>query len=171
MTSIRFVGALALLVSLGIEAELQVVEDLGGTSALAYYRSLNLSTRQTPTAAIRLPNVRRNPYSEADMLPVRSPALKPGQVAARVHNIPGLRPIFLVGDDDLSRRWLQERLEVLRDLQAICLLINVPNLQALNELRQLGRGLNMTPAPADDLAQRLGIEHYPVLVTATGLDQ
>ncbi|MEP7248003.1 MAG: DUF2859 domain-containing protein, partial [Gammaproteobacteria bacterium] len=29
----------------------------------------------------------------------------------------------------------------------------------------------LAPASADDLAGRLGVQHYPVLVTATGIEQ
>ncbi|KPA97021.1 integrating conjugative element protein [Pseudomonas asplenii] len=171
MKPLRSLGALVLLVPFATEAELKVVEDLGGTSALAYYRSLNLSAAPRPGKAMQLPTVRVSPYAEADMLPVRSVILKPGRIAPRVHNIPGLRPIFLVGDDELSRHWLRERVEVLRDLKAVGLVVNVQRLPALAELRLLARGLDMAPASADDLARRLGIEHYPVLVTETGLDQ
>ena len=28
----------------------------------------------------------------------------------------------------------------------------------------------LSPASGDDLAQRLGIQHYPVLITATGIE-
>nr|MBF3175129.1 DUF2859 domain-containing protein [Pseudomonas aeruginosa] len=29
----------------------------------------------------------------------------------------------------------------------------------------------LAPASGDDLAQRLGLRHYPVLITATGIEQ
>ncbi|QXI31206.1 integrating conjugative element protein [Pseudomonas vanderleydeniana] len=170
MKPTRFFSVLALLMSLGAQAELKVVDDLGGTSALAYYRSLNLFAT-APGIATQLPVLRVNPYGEADMLPVHTPSLQPGRVTPRVHNIPGLRPLFLVGDDPLSRQWLLERIEVLRELKAVGLVINVQQLPALAELRRLGAGLDMAPVPADDLARRLGLRHYPVLVTETGLDQ
>ena len=37
-------------------------------------------------------------------------------------------------------------------------------------LRRLAPGLMLSPISGDDLAQRLGIRHYPVLITATGIE-
>ncbi|WP_338524313.1 integrating conjugative element protein [Pseudomonas batumici] len=164
-------GALASLSCSFAHAELIVVDDRGGTSTLAYYRSLNLLPDEQPAKAMTLPPVRITAYSEADMLPVKSPSLNPGSFESRTHNAAGLRPVFLVGDDELSREWLQRRGDVLRDLKAVGWVVNVQRMAALAELRALGVGLEMVPAAADDLAQRLGIEHYPVLVTSTGIEQ
>ncbi|NWA02317.1 integrating conjugative element protein [Pseudomonas gingeri] len=167
----RLASALALLLVHGAQAELTVVEDLGADSALAYYRSLNPAPPTPSAQAMPLPPVRLKAYGETDMLPVRSESLSPGHITPRVHHVPGLQPVFLIGDDDLSRRWLQQRAALLRDLGAVGLVVDVQRLQALAELRQLGTGLNMLPAAADDLARRLGLAHYPVLVTATGIEQ
>jgi integrating conjugative element protein (TIGR03765 family) len=38
-------------------------------------------------------------------------------------------------------------------------------------LRRLAPGLTLAPASGDDFAQRLGLRHYPVLITATGIEQ
>jgi len=164
-------AAVASLVCNVAQAELIVVEDRGGASALAYYRSLNLLPDDQPTRAMALPPVRTIAYSEADMLPVKSPSLSPGSFESRAHNAAGLQPVFLVGDDELSRQWLQRRGDVLREIRAVGWVVNVQRMAALTELRALGAGLEMVPAAADDLARRLGIEHYPALVTATGIEQ
>ncbi|NWA11008.1 integrating conjugative element protein [Pseudomonas gingeri] len=171
MKSPHLVSAMALLLAHGTQAGLKVVEDLGADSALPYYRSLNPSPSALSAKAMALPPVRLAAYGEADMLPVQSESLVPGHLDPRVHHVPGLQPVFLVGDDELSRRWLQQRAAVLRDLGAVGLVVSVQRLQALAELRQLGTGLTMVPAAADDLARRLGLKHYPVLVTATGIEQ
>lgn len=151
-----------------------VVEDKGGVSALPYYRGLNLQPRaskmsQTPPLESPAPPMSR--YSEADMLPVRSTLLTPGWVERRVIEAPGLRPVFLVGDDEHSRAWLGERADVLRTLGAVGLVVNVESLAALEDLRRLAPGLTLSPVSGDDLAQRLGLRHYPLLVTATGIEQ
>jgi integrating conjugative element protein (TIGR03765 family) len=152
-------------------AELIVVEDLGGTSALPYYRALNLIPEGAPSPLASLPPVPIKRYDEADMLPVKSTRLSPGKVEARALNAPGLQPLFLVGDDDLSREWLRSRGNVLRELHAVGLVVNVTNPAALEELRQLAGGLEIAPASADQLAELLQLRHYPVLITATGLEQ
>ncbi|WP_003216585.1 integrating conjugative element protein [Pseudomonas fluorescens] len=164
-------GVVALLLSSFTHAALIVVEDMGGTSALPYYRTLNLPSDDQSAKPMTLPAVRIDPYNEADMLPVKSEHLSPGKVENRVSNFPGLVPLFLVGDDDLSRRWLAFRADSLREISAVGLVVSVQHINALTALRELGGGLEMVPASADDLALRMGVEHYPVLITATGIEQ
>lgn len=154
---------------------LVIVEDRGGVSALPYYEALNLQPRDHDREP-RLPRIEQpqppsERYSEADMLPVRSTLLTPGVVARRVIEAPGLNPLFLVGDDERSRTWLRRHAERLRELGAVGLVVDVESQAALDALRRLGPGLILSPVAADDLARRLGIRHYPVLVTATGIEQ
>ncbi|WP_095101707.1 integrating conjugative element protein [Pseudomonas sp. Irchel 3A5] len=152
-------------------AELIVVEDLGGTSALPYYRALNLIPEDKPLQLAFLPPVPLKQYGEADMLPVKSTRLSPGKVDTRVLNAPGLQPMFLIGDDELSRDWLAARIDVLRELNAVGLVVNVEKYESLQELRRLANGLELAPASADQLAEILNLDHYPALITSTGLEQ
>ncbi|MDO7895052.1 integrating conjugative element protein, partial [Pseudomonas aeruginosa] len=87
--------------------------------------------------------------------------MSPGQVKGRAINAPGLQPLFLVGDDTLSRTWLKERGNELRGLHAVGLAVNVASEARLAEIRAWGQGLQILPAPADDLVDRLGLRHYP----------
>jgi integrating conjugative element protein (TIGR03765 family) len=105
------------------------------------------------------------------MLPVRSTLLTPGAVERRDIEAPGLRPLFLVGDDERSRTWLRQRLDRLSELNAVGLVVNVGSSAALDELRRLAPGLTLSPGSGDDMAQRLGLKHYPVLITATRVEQ
>lgn len=171
---LSFLGLLAFSTH-AADQPLIVVEDRGGVSALPYYEALNLQPRD-PDRASRLPRIEqpRPPTErdgEADMLPVRSTLLTPGTVERRVIEAPGLKPLFLVGDDERSRTWLRRHAGRLRELDAVGLVVNVESQAALDSLRRLGPGLILSPVAADDLARRLGIRHYPVLVTATGIEQ
>ncbi|WP_397459858.1 integrating conjugative element protein [Pseudomonas asplenii] len=111
------------------------------------------------------------PYSEADFLPVRSSRLSPGSVAHRAINLPGFTALFLIGDDPRSHAWLHQRLPDLQRLGAVGLVVNVESMAALQALRHRAPGLSLTPVPGDDLAARLALTRYPVLITATAIEQ
>ncbi|MCM3369101.1 integrating conjugative element protein, partial [Bacillus safensis] len=84
---------------------------------------------------------------------------------------PGLRPYVVIGDDDASRAWLQRRGVALRERGAVGLVVNVETAQGLAGLRALVPGVPLAPVAGDDLADRLGLRHYPALITATGIEQ
>jgi integrating conjugative element protein (TIGR03765 family) len=149
-----------------------VVEDKGGASALPYYRALNPQDAQPgqTTMPQPAPRIGGPADAEAAMLPVRSARLSPGDEPRRVIRAPGLTPLFLVGDDDRSRAWLKQRRAELQALRAVGLVVNVATPEALAALRRLAPDLMLSPASGDDLAHRLGIKHYPVLITATGIE-
>jgi integrating conjugative element protein (TIGR03765 family) len=109
------------------------------------------------------------PADEAAMLPVRSAKLTPARRAAR-DRAPGLRPFVVIGDDEASRAWLQRRGAALRERGAVGLVVNVETAQGLARLRALAPGV-LAPVAGDDLADRLGLRHYPALITATGIEQ
>ena len=170
-------GLLVLLAGLPLASlagePLIVVEDRGGASALPYYEALNLQPRANAPARppIPTPQVPATPADEAAMLPVRSAKLTPGTVARRVIEAPGLRPFVVVGDDEASHAWLRRQAAALRERGAVGLVVNVETVQGLARLRALVPGVPLAPVSGDDLAERLGLRHYPVLVTATGIEQ
>lgn len=151
-----------------------IVADHGGESALPYYRALNLEPRaqgeMDSPQTLPKPHLPKSRYSEADMLPVRSTRLSVGTEKARVIAIAGLNPFFLMGDDATSRAWLLARRDALHALKAIGFIVEVRTAADLRALRTLAPNLTLVPASADDLAQRLGIRHYPVLITPTAIE-
>lgn len=150
-----------------------VVEERGGASALPYYEALNLQPRANSALRppIPMPQIPATPADEAAMLPVRSAKLTPGTVARRVIEAPGLRPFVVVGDDEASQAWLRRHAASLRERGAVGLVVNVETVQALARLRVLVPGVPLAPVAGDDLAERLGLRHYPALITATGIEQ
>lgn len=172
---LALVASASLHTTLAQASPLIIVEDRGGTSALPYYEALKLQPRganlQSPQPRIEVPRPPAELFSEADMLPVRSTRLSPGGVPRRAIEAPGLPPFFVVGDDARSHDWLRQRAAHLRDLGAVGLVVNVDSANALAALRALAPGLTLAPTPGDDLAARLGLHHYPALITATGIEQ
>jgi integrating conjugative element protein (TIGR03765 family) len=148
-----------------IGGSLIVVEDRGGSSALPYYQDLvpapSEQQAQDPNLGVR----------GTGAFPVRSAQLTPGAVQGRVINAPGLQPMFVIGDDELSRSWLIQRHDQLQQMQAVGVVVNVADADRFAEVRSWAKGLEMVPALGDDLASRLGINHYPLLITATAIQQ
>jgi len=105
------------------------------------------------------------------MLPVRSSKLSQGKVTRRAIEAPGLRSFFVVGDDEVSANWLHRNAASLRERGAVGLVVNVETVETLNRLRTLAPGIPLSPVSGDDLAERLGLHHYPALITATGIEQ
>ncbi|MGX1186534.1 integrating conjugative element protein (TIGR03765 family) [Pseudomonas sp. F-14 TE3623] len=105
------------------------------------------------------------------ILPVRSSHLSPGQITSRALNMPGLRPFFLVGEDPHSLAWLRQRAAKLQEMGAAGLAVEVADTEALARIRAAAPGITILPVNGNDIATRLQIEHYPVLITATSLEQ
>lgn len=141
-------------------------------SALPFYRSLNIQASPTTQAAQSRPPTVAQTHDEGTLtLPIRSTLLRPGDVTRRVIAVPGLSPIFLIGDDTRSREWLRQRAETLRSIRATGFVVHVDTDDELATLRALVPGVTIVPTSGDDLARRLQITHYPVLITATGIEQ
>lgn len=151
--------------------ELTVVADHGGEPARPYFVAIGMAGVPESEGYVSEPQV---PFSisEQDMVPVSSSLLTPGRVESRTLELPpGTTPFFLVGDDALSLAWLEQRGDILRSMYAVGLVVNVGDLQGLERLRRAAAGLELRPVSGDDLAGRVGISHYPVLITASRLEQ
>ncbi len=176
---LRLIAALTVMLCSGFtrgwssetQNTLTVVDDRGGTPALPYYRALNLLPDASAPVPASTPPMAPHLATDSDMLPVHSAQLSPGDVPPRIIRAPGLSPLFVVGDDPRSLAWLRRRAGELRDLHAVGLVVNVDSRASLDAMRRVAPGLPLSPTPADDLAQRLDLHHYPALITATGIEQ
>ncbi|EDT2963658.1 integrating conjugative element protein [Salmonella enterica subsp. enterica] len=146
-------------------ADLTVVADLGGESTAVLYDAI----APEPDAE-EIPPAAPEPLEQA-LFPVVSALLQPGAVSPRSLSLPGFSPLFLIGDDPQSERWLAEHKNALLSLNATGLVVSVSSAGRLAALRQQAGTLTLLPASGDDLAKRLSLSRYPVLITATGLSQ
>lgn len=139
-----------------------VVGHEGGVSTQPYFEPFK---RTAPPRMATVTNFPADAYeAEASMLPVRSQRLSPGEASTRALQASGLIPMFLIGDDEYSHHWLRQQRRRLKEERAIGLVVNVDTAAALAELRRLAPDLSLIPTSGDDLAQRLGLHHYPVLL-------
>ncbi|MBJ9260219.1 integrating conjugative element protein [Citrobacter amalonaticus] len=151
-------------------ASLTVVGDLGGEPTRPYFDAINAGPDPSVPDMSSLPQAPAS-LSISDMLPVITPEMTPGTVSSRPLQLPGLPPVFVVGDDEMSRAWLQQRGAELKRMGATGMVVNVRTEGALDSLRRLLPDTEMVPVRGGDLAQRLKLSHYPVLITADGLAQ
>jgi len=82
-----------------------------------------------------------------------------------------MTPLFLVGQDAASLEWLSRHAHELLKLGANGLAVEVDDARALRRIQTAAPGLNIWPVSGDDIAERLDLGHYPVLITPTGLEQ
>ena len=147
------------------EQKLIVVTDLGGRSTADYFAAIDPPSEpenEAPLLTLSTPGT-------LPVFPVRTPELSPSRQSARVLNLPGIQPVFIIGDDELSRRWLVSRRDRLMQDNATGYVVNVTTEAALQELQALAGGLTLLPVSGSDLAVRLKFSHYPVLISESGL--
>jgi integrating conjugative element protein (TIGR03765 family) len=77
----------------------------------------------------------------------------------------------MIGSDNWSRQWLLTHRERLKEIGAVGMLVQADTLADLRTIAELADGLSILPASGTDIAQALGIAHYPVLISAQGIEQ
>jgi integrating conjugative element protein (TIGR03765 family) len=154
-----------------VGAALKVIYDSGKTQPIAPY----LDTFETSEiTAPQRSTIQAPQLGAADLnslLPIRSPGLTSGSVQPTTHNRPFVRPFFLIGSDALSRQWLLEHRDRLKEIGAIGMLIQADTRDDLKNIAELAAGLSVMPASASDIAKALDISHYPLLITRHGIEQ
>ena len=160
-----------MLVPVVAQAELTVIYDNGHTQPIAPFLEVFESADELPRQS---PVPKRPQLGAADpkaWLPIQSPGLTPGPVQARSHDRPFARPFFLIGSDRQSRQWLQNHRGRLKEIGAVGMLVQADTLDDLRTTASLADGLSILPASASDIAKALGVSHYPVLISAHGIEQ
>jgi integrating conjugative element protein (TIGR03765 family) len=99
--------------------------------------------------------------------------MSPGVVRARGPQAAatGARPLFLIGTDRLSLEWLEAHRETLIERGAVGMLIEADSIEAVRQVAERAEGLKVLPASGSELARALGLRHYPVLISAQGIEQ
>ncbi|WP_426576135.1 integrating conjugative element protein [Xenorhabdus stockiae] len=159
---------IGLLWTIACHAELNVIADLGGKDVSPFYESINA---QPEHRSAQLHPLSPEVAGEAAMLPVNTPELTPGKVVNRSLQLPGIGALFLIGDDPESHQWLSQHATTLAKLHAVGLVVNVREMAGLQTLRTLAPGLHLSSTSGTELARRLQLQHYPVLITENALTQ
>jgi len=166
----RCIGLVVVLVPLVAQAELTVIYDSGNTQPLAPFLEV-IESIEAPQQQSAPTN---NPLGVADintLLPIKSPGLSPGPIQPQAVKRPFTRPFFLIGSDALSKQWLSQYRDRLLEIGAVGMLVQAETAADLEAIAKIGHGLQIMPASGSDIAQALGIKHYPVLVSKEGIEQ
>ena len=147
------------------------IYDSGDTRPIAPFLETFNSTEVSPAIPLKPAAPQLGAADLKNLLPIRSPGLTPGRVQARTHDRPFSRPFFLIGSDAHSRQWLQDHRDRLAEISAVGMLVQADTREDLQAIAALARGIPILPASATDIAQALGIRHYPVLISAKGIEQ
>ena len=164
-------AAACVLVPVMAQAELTVIYDSGNTQPIAPFLEVFESDDELPRQSPTISNHQLGAADPEAWLPIQSPGLTPGLVPARSHDRPFARPFFLIGSDTHSRQWLQTHRDRLKAIGAMGMLVQADTLDDLRTIAELANGLSVLPASASDIAKALGISHYPVLISAHGIEQ
>jgi len=73
-------------------------------------------------------------------------------------------PVFVIGADQLSQKWLVHHQQKLRDAQAIGFITNVDNFDIIIKLQEQTQ-LPLLPVNVDPLTRLFNISHYPFAIT------
>ena len=159
-----------LLMPLLAQAELTVIYDSGNTKPLAPFLEViqDISEIDPPPPP---PGKQLGAADLDTLLPIESPGLSPGPIQPQAMKRPFSRPFFLIGSDAFSRQWLSQHRDRLLEIGAVGMLVQAETVTDLEAIAQLGQGLQIMPASGSDIAEALGIPHYPVLVTRDGIEQ
>jgi len=170
----RWLGAAALLCAAGSRAGVIVLHDAGGTEPLApLLEASGLAGGSVPPAEEAAPELSRERIQFLRAR-VRSPGLTPGvqpRVATGEAGAMLPRPVFLVGADDYSLRWLARFRDRLEAVGAAGLVVQSDGPSDLRRIRDAAGGLPLALGSGSSLAERFGLKHYPVLIGPEWIEQ
>lgn len=160
------VGVLCVLLCLGANARepLTVIYDSGDTLPLEPYLP-----KRAPREDVTIPEKKGQlPFN----LPITTPSMQPGKVTVTPKELRYLqRPLFFVGADQASRDWLAAKRKQLVSIGAVGLLVEAKDYQEIEAVLKIAEGLRLVPASAEGFATRLGLTHYPILLSKEGWEQ
>ncbi len=160
------IWALVLFLASSAQAgALITIYDSGNTRSIVKYLS------ESPPKKLGAPKVTADTYG-VQRFPLYSNRLTPGKVVSRETRLPHMNtPIFIIGNDTFSREWLDLHAAQLKKLNATGLIVTISTNEEFTAIKTLAPGVPIYPASGDDLAEQLGIQHYPVLVSNRSIEQ
>lgn len=150
--------------------ETEVIEDRGGQPIDPYLPH----KKNTLEHMKKLYNERRSKKLVNSHFPVVTTSMSVGRVtedeARDVRYQMAMTPMFIIGYDPVSIKWLTSNKELLKEKKAIGLVVNIQTKEQMEELQSIvGDGVLMQPTPGDRLAEHIKIRHYPFYMDNQGV--
>lgn len=157
----KVIFLLLMAMSFKVSAEPTILYDTGSTTSIQHYLDA-LNMTDEPVSPMPLPA-----YED-----VSTPEMTLGKVKAVAVKLPMLNnPLFLIGTDKQSQAWLSRNKQTLIRIGAVGMIVNSTSEQSTMDTLKLATGLTVSTASASSLAVRFKLNHYPVLITKTGISQ
>jgi integrating conjugative element protein (TIGR03765 family) len=166
--TIAFVALLFWLPIGGTQAELAVIYDTGTASPISDFVK---APRLAVPEGLPEINLQAGDGFAAQLFPVHTPGLTPGDINPQRIQLLLPQPFFMVGCDSRSKQWLGRYQGRLTQIGAVGLVVEAESLAEFQALAAVAQGLRLSPVSAPQLAKQLGISHYPVLVSASRIEQ
>lgn len=167
--------AFLLVVTAPAAGALEILEDTGETEPIApYLRALERDDSDADEPAEVEREAPAIQGRAVDLLPVDTPELEPGDldvrpspvVRERLRNLP--RPLCIVGADQRSVAWLGRHRDALVKASAVCMLVDAETRDDLERVQVAAGPVPVQLTPGSELAESLGLAHYPAVLSAEG---
>lgn len=150
------------------DAGLVTIHEGGPTVPITQFTS-SLTMKAGPTQ-VTVPAVASTATLPASF-PVSSVSMHPGRLMqpVQLRTLGSLAsPMFLIGDDAMSRHWLAIHREQLKRAGSAGMVVNVASLEAFRSLRALAPEIPMAFGSMDVLARYNGLTTYPLFISTDG---
>lgn len=105
------------------------------------------------------------------IFPIKTKELTVGKVMSRNITSKLSQPLCVIGYDKTSFEWLKINLEVLKNINAVCAVININSIEAFKKLQNFAKPLVLLPISGTVISRQFNLKHYPVLITKTRIEQ
>lgn len=160
------------LFSSGVAAEkLNVVGQVGDTiSTERYFKLIDVDSALS-SFRLNLDNYREN-FTKDAMFPL-STSMSPGSLDSLEFKEPKptVRPFVVIGQDELSEKWLQFRYNDLMEMNATIFVVETSSFDYLKDLKSRFSPLKVAPANGDAIGESLNVRTYPFMVNQYGVWQ
>lgn len=142
-------------------------------SALPFYNKIKAKSRDGRIGSSKPKQHydKKRPRTLYDALPVSTPNLTVGYQSSIKWNKPEYTPpVFIIGYDQASIDWLLKYKETLLKGNAVGFVVNVQSKEQFDYIVSLAKGLDIYPRSGEPF-YRIGIRHYPALISQFGVEQ